>query len=226
MNEPISDKLRFSVRVRPQPYGDGVTFHEYRILMWRDRRPVGSLDAPRREYRSRLEAFCAGRRKVAELRNHRLFAIDVTRTDIRHGEGRNCDTCPVAQALWRNQERMGLPRARFGFRVESYGAFVRTRGIVLTQHGYDSNGPDRFTGENDMPDVVFTHGRRVCVDSMMEYTQLFDERQDYESMGLKEWRENNGYDSSYGPPARAWPVSFVLDLDAMKTEKDEPVGVE
>jgi hypothetical protein len=213
----FADPLRFSVRTRRVEYGDNRVFHDYRIVIWRGEDPVGALDGPDRTFRSPLEARAGARRRIEELRTHRLFAIDVTRKDLANGVGRSCETCAIAQALWRNQERMGFDRNEFNVMVEPYGGMFgpECRGIVISPHAYDK--PDMVTTVEAMPDVVFiTHRGELGVDSMLEYTQLFDERQDYEDMGLEEWREHNGYDDSYGAPSKLWPVSFVLDLTAMQ----------
>src|SRR5690242_15319592 len=103
------DALTFAVRTHSVKYGDNRTFLEYTILMLHAGKLVGIEEGPRRSTPERLAALKAARQRIAVLRSQRLFAIRVTRKHISDGEVRNCNTCAISQALWHNQERMGLP---------------------------------------------------------------------------------------------------------------------
>lgn len=210
-----SDPITFSVRSNPVEYGDRNrrTFHEFQILMHLRGRVVGSESGPRRTHESRRDARAAGYVRVRVLKTHRLFAVRVTRADIANGEARSCESCAIAQALYRNQERMGFPKWNHSFSVAPYaGMFSTAYGISLF-----TNYPceDVATGDKDMPDMVFATPSGVAVESMMEWSQLWDDWAERRHMTIAEWREERGYDDGE-TPCTPWPVSFVLDLDAMK----------
>lgn len=52
-NRATSDtgRIAFSVRSKPQAYGDGATFHEYLVIMRADNKIVGVKAGPRREHK-------------------------------------------------------------------------------------------------------------------------------------------------------------------------------
>lgn len=209
--EGVGDSLRFSATVKPQKYGDGKTFYVYRILMRKDGRVTGVEDGPDRTHKTPRLSRIAATRRIEELKRHRLYAIDITEKDIQHGEARSCESCAIAQALWRNQKRMGLSEFKYDFRVEPYGAFVACDGVVLTAPGYA-----RFsTGEREMPDLVGEGRHGLFVESMYEWALHWDEWADSRNMTLKEWREENGYEDGE-TPYKPSPCSFVLNLTEMK----------
>jgi len=212
--QPDTEKMRFSVRTHEQAYGDGARFHEYRIVMRLGGRVVGIDDGPRRTHKSREDARQVGRARILELRQHQLYAIEVTKKDIEIGEARSCQSCAIAQALWRNQERMGLSKYEWDFRVEPYGFMVDVDGIVLSKL-HDCHAPRLATGENAMPDLVSEGQRGIWVESMMEWSMNWDEWADSRVMSIEEWREEHGYHDGERP-YRPSPCSFVLDMQALR----------
>lgn len=209
-----SDPVSFSVRTKPISYGDGRTFHEFQIVMRLRGRIVGSEAGPSRVHVISSEARRAGWARVKILSDHRLYAIRVTRKDINNGEGHDCESCAIALALYRNQERMGFPKWSHTFRVAPYaGMGAEAYGIALGTRMCDI---DIATGESGMPDLVFPLKRGgVVVESMMEWAMLFDEWEDKRGMGIAEWREEYGK-AADETPSKPWPVSFVLNLTEMK----------
>lgn len=209
---PACDPLAFSVRTRSAKYGDNQTFHEFQILMRLNSRVVGSEAGPRRAHATASDARVAGAERVKVLRGHRLFAIDVTREDIENGEAHSCESCAIAQALFRNQKRMGFPKWSHTFRVAPYaGMFATAYGIALGTRMRDS---DLETGAEGMPDLVSASAGVSC---MMEWAMIFDEWADLQTMDISEWREAYGY-SGDETPCKPWPVSFVLNLSEMRSD--------
>lgn len=213
--DTASDPITFSVRVHLQAYGDNRSFHEYRIVMRLRGRVVGLENGPDRTHATSREARRAAWARISLLKTHRLYAIDVTRKDINKGEAHSCESCAIAQALYRNQERMGLERWRGSFNVAPYaGMFSTAYGIGIFEHGKDY----LITGEEKMPELVFPSKRTgFAEESMMEWAMLWDEWADRQTMNIAEWRETYGKESDE-TPCKPWPVSFVLNLSEMKRE--------
>lgn len=208
-------RIFFSVRSKPVHYGDGVTFYEFRIVMRAGEKVVGVDEGPSRTHAhaTRRECLAAAYERARELRMRRLLIVDVSAKDIENGEARSCQSCAIAQALWRNQERISMDRRRFDFRVEPYGAFTRCNGIVLDDRD-DSDSPEIATGLNNMPDLVGVGPHGLYVEGMYDWAVAWDEWADSRHMTFAEWREEHPDDGRkpYKPP----PCSFVLDLSAMK----------
>lgn len=211
----IGDSLTFKVRPRRIEYGDGRKFWEYTIIMRSNGKLAGVEHGPRRSTPTLAGMWIAAKARVAVLQTHRLYAIEITKECIKRGEGHNCNTCAVAQALWDNQERMGLPKGEFNLRVESYGAFVDARGIVL-QHRHSSD-PDKAI--EDVSIASESDDGSVYGDSLEIWTMQFDEWFDFRTMARVEWREKHGREKG-DTACRPSPASFVLDLDAMETEAE------
>lgn len=212
----MSDNFRFEIRTRTVTYGDDRKFVEYQILMLDSHGVAGFESGPSRETVNRADAVKAARARIRVLKTHRLFAVRVTKQHIKDGEARNCYRCAISQALWCNQDRMGLSKYDYDFRVAPYACMVEADGLVLA-HKYNDDG-DLHIPEDQLPDMVL-EGRgykgRVPNESMVDWAMEFDDWGDSRYMSLKEWREARGYDDGerpYPPP----PASFVLDLDAMQ----------
>lgn len=208
------DRIKHRIRVRTVRYGDRRKFAEYCILFCQGRQIVGAEDGPRRKTKTRKDAMRAARARIAQLKTHRLFAIRVTRKHIRDGEERNCDTCAISQALFHNQQRMGLDNLKCSFRVEPYG--WSSRGIVLQTDRY-ATAPDMVLEE--MPDMISywqSSQRNPYPESMLEWTMLWDDWAQARHETPAEYRERTG--NHDGKPSRPGPTSFVLDLDAFKPE--------
>lgn len=208
--------LTFGISTRTVKYGDNRSFVDYRIVMRRGRKVVGVEDGPSRESKTRTEALKLARRRVRELRSHKLFIINVTEKHIKDGEGRDCRTCPIAQALWHNQERMGLPKHDWSFEVSTYAAFAGARGIVLLHEWGDEK--DKAIPTESLPMLAMPSRRArtgFFTEEMIYWTMHFDDWDDAQYMSLKEWREARGYDDGERP-FKPSPCSFVLDLDAFK----------
>lgn len=218
MNErqavPDTGKIDFRVRVVRTEYGDRRSFYEYRIYFCRGRKIVGVEDGPRRSTALRVSALRAARARVGELKRHRLFIIQVTRQDIRHGEARSCDACAIAQALWRNQERMGFDRRDFSFSVSPY-AFLRTaRGIVIEPtRGYTTA---LQLPADQLPKMSYGSPREQnpYPQDMEEWARMFDDWRESRVEGVAHWCERTGEER----PLHPGTVSFVLDLDAFRQE--------
>lgn len=210
----MSDKITFSVQTPRYTYGDRKKFYQFRILMRCGGKVVGKEDGERRLHRERKTAVLAARQRIDVLKTRRLFAIEVTKKHIEDGEERNCDTCAVSQALWHNQNRMGLSRGDWNFRVEPYGAWVDFHGIVLRPKYH--SGPETALG--DLPDLVTSYRDGVYFESMMEWTMSWDDWAESRYMKIADWREMHGYEDGERP-YRPSPCSFVLDLDAFKPVK-------
>jgi hypothetical protein len=208
--------IEFKVRTRLVEYGDGNKFAEYRILFFKDGYVAGVEDGPRRETVARSDALKAARQRVAILKSHRLYAIQVTRKHIEDGEARSCNTCAVAQALWHNQDRMRLPRSQYRFALEPYGFFSSVRGIVLSRKF--SSVDDQVLPVKLLPDLAPARTKEnFHPESMVEWAMQFDDWAESRGMSLKEWRSERGYQKD-DYPCRPAPASFVLDLDAFKPE--------
>lgn len=204
--------MTFEIRTRSIRYGDKRTFIEYKILMFDGAKLVGIEDGPRRSFEDRPAALRAARRRIKVLRSHRLFAVRVTRKNISDGEARNCNTCAIAQALWHNQERMGLPRSTYSFEVSPYGAFSSPRGIVLRR--YDDS--EKRIPPVDLPELVLGQSaKHIFQEGLSEWAMRWDDWAEFRYMSAKEWRELYDEDLPYRPG----PCSFVLDLDAMQEVK-------
>lgn len=207
--------LSFKVYTRSIVYGDKRTFINFNIGMFAGGKPVGIERGPQREFSTRGEALKAARRRIRELRTHNLFVIRVTRRHIAAGDGRNCNTCAIAQALWSNQERMGYPKHKFNFEVSPYGSFASPRGIVLSEKYSSDSG---IAIEADcLPDVVLWQAEngRIWSDRLIHWAMNFDDWADARFMSLREWREKHGKESDERPYTPG-PCSFVLDLDAFR----------
>lgn len=207
-----TEKLYFLARIKPVVYGDNKTFFEYRIEIFKGAQLVGIERGPRRETQARGDSLKAAHARIATLRSHRLFAVRVTRKNISDGDARNCSSCAIAQALWKNQERMGFNKHDFAFDVSPYGAWVEPRGIVLRKvYGYDLM---RLPADR-LPDIAI-EGRdgKAYSESMFEWAMRWDDWAESRGISVREWREERGLDSDERP-SRPSPVSFVLDLDAM-----------
>lgn len=214
---PDTPKLTFEHFTEPQKYGDGKTFHEYRIAIRLGKRLVGCEVGPRRSTVTAKAGLSAARERIKVLQSHRLYAIRVTRKHIRDGEAHNCNTCALAQALWHNQERMGFSKYDFLFRVETYGWFSDTNGILLRPKYGPSEGLHIPVGE--LPLMTFQmksdFRRGIATDGMAEWTMQWDEWAESRYMSLSEWREKHDHEPDERP-MRPCPTSFVLDLDALK----------
>jgi len=217
----MSDNLRFEIRTRTVTYCDERKFVEYEILMCDLRGIVGFESGPRRETISRSDAIKAARARIRVLKAHRLFAIRITKKHIKDGEARNCFTCAISQALWHNQERMGLSKYEHSFRVVPYACMTEADGLVL-QYKYGDKD-DLHIPDDQLPDIVFEgtgYKRwRTPHEGMIEWAMTFDDYGDSRYMSLSEWREDRGYDDGERPYPPS-PGSFVLDLDAMQPLKD------
>lgn len=218
-----TDRISFSVRSKAQEYGDGAIFHEFRVVMRSEGKVVGIEVGPRRMHKTRPECRAAGYQRIHELKKHRLFIVPVTTKDIENGEERSCQACAISQALWRNQERIGLSKHAFDFRVEPYGFAVNCNGIVLDDKS-NYKAPPIVTGQNDMPDLVSEGPRGLYVESMYEWTLHWDDWAESRHMTAKEWNEEHPDDG--GKPYKTTPCSFVLDLTEMKTDATTQGGVE
>lgn len=216
----MSDNLRFEMRTQTVTYGDKRKFYEYQILMLDLRGVVGFEAGPSRETTTRLGAIKAARSRIRVLKSHRLFGIRVTQKHIDDGDARNCFSCAISQALWHNQERMGLSKHEYSFRVSPYAAFVGADGLVLAPK-YGS-GDDLHIPDDQLPDMV-VEGRgykgRIPNESMVEWAMTFDDWADSVGLSLSEWREERGYRDGERPCPPS-PASFVLDLDAMQPLED------
>lgn len=212
-----ADNISFKIETESVEYGDNRNFFEYTILFYKGVRPVGIERGPRRETPERKDSMKLARARVVILKSHRLFAVPVTRKCISDGEARNCNTCAIAQALWHNQERMGLPQREYQFDVSPYGAWVDPRGLVLSKRWEDEGSALRIPA-TELPDIaIVSRSGKVYKESMLEWAMYWDDWAESRYMGLKEWREKHGYGSDEWP-SRPGPCSFVLDLDAMKAE--------
>lgn len=209
---PDTGRIRFSVRTRPMKYGDGETFFGFRIVMRSNGKAVGIEDGPRRLHKTRGECRIAGWDRIRVLKTHVLFIVPVSKKDIDDGQARSCHSCAIAQALWRNQERIGLEKWKFDFRVEPYGFSVDCDGITLenTQRFSD---PPIATGQDAMPDLVSEGSRGLYVESMYEWALNWDDWAESRDMSEEEWLEEHPDDG--GKPYRPVPCSFVLDLSEM-----------
>lgn len=210
--------MQFEITTNRTVYGNGKAFREYRILMIDVGGVVGIEAGPRRDTVSALAARQASRERIAVLRSHRLFGIRVTKKHIEDGDARNCHSCAISQALWHNQERMGLSKCEYAFEVSPYACMIEARGIVLSRkyshedalHIPEDEMPDLFTGQR---------GKHLFTESMVEWAMAFDDWGDSRHMLIREWREMHGYQDGE-TPWRPSPASFVLDLDAMRPFED------
>jgi hypothetical protein len=211
-------RMQFKVRTRTVEYGDERKFIEYRIHLFKGTRIVGVESGPQRQTSTRSGALKAARTRIAELKKHRLFAIKITRRHIRDGTERNCDYCAIAQALYHNQERMGLPRHKYNLSVEPYGFFSRVRGIVISPTMFSNDDHDLVLPADDMPQIVLACDSKgnPYPDSMVEWAMRFDDWGQARHETLSEYRERTGDDE--GKPYRPGPASFVLDLDAFQSD--------
>lgn len=211
----MSDPLRFEIRTQTATYCDNRKFVEYQILM-RDLQGVAGLESgPSRETMTRADAIKAARSRIRVLKTHRLFAVRVTKQHIKDGEARDCSNCAISQALWHNQERMGLSKYEYGFRVVPYACMVEADGLVL---GRKYSDDELHVPEDQLPDMVLEgkgYKGRIPNESMVEWAMEFDDWGDSRHMSLKDWREERGYDDGERPCPPS-PASFVLDLDAMQ----------
>lgn len=215
----MKDPITFSIQTETVKYGDRRAFVEYRILMHDYRGLVGFEEGPRRSSTTRSQALKVARARLRVLKTHRLFAIRVTKKHIEDGEARNCHTCAISQALWHNQDRMGLPKSEWTFEVKPYAAFVDADGLVLRRK-WEGEG-ELLLPPHEMPDLVLgQHGKRVLNESMVEWAMDFDDWGDSRFMSLADWREVRGYKDGERPYPPS-PGCFVLDLDAMKPPEAE-----
>lgn len=214
----MSDRIEFRIKARKIEYGDR-PYYEYRILFVRRGKIVGVEDGPRRVATDRASALEAARARVDVLEDHRLFVIRVTDKHIRDGEEGNCNTCAIAQALWHNQVRMGLSRDDWNFRVEPYGFFTDSRGIVLTKGTYYREDAVYTLPTDDLPDIVGfrSSADRCWPEGMVEWAFAWDNWAEARGMTRKQWKEHDGW-SDDGKPPRPGPSTFVLDLDAFVVE--------
>ncbi len=213
----MNDNLRFEIRTRTVTYGDKRKFVDYEILMFDLRGIVGFENGPSRDTVHRADAVKAARARIRILKTHRLFAVRVSKKHIDDGDARNCFSCAISQALWHNQERMGLSKYEYNFRVVPYACMVEADGLVL-QHKYGDKD-DLHVPEDQLPDMVF-EGRgyarwRTPHESMIEWAMTFDDWGDSRHMSLSDWREERGYEDGETPHPPS-PAAFVLDLDAMR----------
>lgn len=209
--------IQFKARTRTVEYGDNRTFVEYQILM-SDRQGLAGVEAgPNRETKTRNAALKAARARIRILKSHRLFAVRVTKQHIDDGDARNCHSCAISQALWHNQERMGLSKYEYSFEVSPYAAWVEARGIVLSKKYSDED--TLHIPEDEMPDLfIGQRGKHLFTESMMEWAMSFDEWSESKYLSEEEWAEEQaerGNDDTERP-WRPSPASFVLDLDAMQ----------
>lgn len=208
----MPNEIGFRVEARPQKYGDGRTFFEYRILFTKGKKVIGAERGPRRVSESKLDCKRAARERVAELKKHRLVHIPVTTKHISNGEARNCTTCAIAQALWHKQEYLGFPKHKFVFEVSTYGAWVDPRGIVLIDRSGAS--PDRSIVFEKLPLLVYEGTRKIYDDWMPEWTMQWDDWAEARWESAREYRQRTGEHD--GKPSRPGPTSFVLDMDELK----------
>jgi hypothetical protein len=207
----MADTIKFRIRTHTVEYGDKRKFVEYRIDFLKGKRIVGCEVGPRREIIDRASARKAARARIAVLKLHRLYAIRITAKHISDGIERNCRACAIAQALWHNQERMGLRQREYNFEVSPYACFMEPRGIVLSKPFYDDD--NLALPAEKLPLLVSAvHQERVYPESMVEWAMRFDDWGESRHMTLKEWRKERGYDDD-DRPYRPGPAWFVLDLD-------------
>ncbi len=209
-----NSRISFKVSTGTTEYGDGRKFLNYKIVMLSGSKPVGIEAGPSRTFADRSSASAAARRRISILKTHKLFIVRITEKHITDGEGRQCNTCAIAQALWHNQERMGFPMYQYGFHVSPYGDMLR--GIVIEPKA-GLAGPGLILEPSKLPDVIYglTSRGQVCNDSLEHFASGFDDWADLRTMSIAEWREMHGYDEDERP-YRPSPCSFVLDLDEFK----------
>jgi hypothetical protein len=200
--------MTFRVFPHKVEYGDHRKFWEYKLAMYRDGVLAGVEESPRRLSASLGAMWSGAKARITLLKSHRLFAVPITKDCIKRSEGHSCNLCAVAEALRENQERMGLSKLDSNFRVESYGAFMDCRGIVLERHGEPDKATDAVLIANS-----YQHG--VYGESLEIWTMQFDEWFDFQIMERREWREKYGMQPG-DRACRPVPASFVLDLDAMR----------
>lgn len=210
------EPIEFKISAKTSAYDDG-KFVQWRILMRSGGRLAGIEDGPTRLHRVRDDAVKDARKRVAVLKKQRLFVVPITKKNIDHGEARNCHSCAIAQALWQNQERMGLPRFDVNFRVSPYAAFAHSDGLVI-EHKYGSKADEAIAPEN-LPLVVSEYrwkGKTEHYDEcMVDWAMDFDDWAESQSMSLAEWRQRHGYKDGERP-IKPGPACFVLNLDEFK----------
>lgn len=211
----MSDKIKFSVRAKRVVYGDERVFFTYQVLMADADGVAGIEEGPDRTHDTAAEARRAGYAKVGELKKHRLFVIRITQKDIDDGEARSCRTCAIAQAIWRNHKRLGLNEYEDDVRVEPYGLGVDVQGIIFEKTRYPY--ARLISTVEGMPDLIIATSPRLYTESMYEWAVHWDEWAESRCMTAKEWREEH-HDSK---PCRPTPCSFVLDLDALKPDREK-----
>lgn len=209
------DSLIFRPRVQSVEYGNNRTFHEFKIAIYKGAQLVGMENGPRRSAGTINEALREARARISILRKHRLFAINITKKHIDDGEARNSNTCAVSQALWHNQERIGLSKYEWSFRISSYACFADVDGIVLSRK-YSGNDATHVPVEQ-LPNITLgkwsLQRRRLYGEAMVNWTMSWDEWAESRFMGLREWRDMHGLEPD-DFPSRPGPCSFVLDMDA------------
>lgn len=207
----MSDRFRFTIVMRPVEYFDRRTFWEYVIRMWQNGIVVGEEESPRRIAQVRFHAMEYAKRRIDELKTHKLFAILITKKHIEDGQARCGSNCAIAQALWHNQERMGLLRGDWDFCVVPYAAWVDADGITLgKRYGPE---PEKAIPLRLWPEIVTPHNHGSYRMTLQEWAQDWDDWAESRYMSLADWREERGYTDGERP-YRPSPCSFVLDLDA------------
>lgn len=220
----MSTTLTFKITTRALHHGHKVKSPRacYTIEMLEAGKVVGvehSDSSAVFSYLSRRLARAAALRRVKFLRTRRLFVIPVDKWAIEHGEGHNCSTCAISQALWKNMERMGLNKDADDFRTSTYGAWTDADGITLKRRGPRGGEIMTHIPVKELPRVVTTVRRGgkplTFNEDMVQWTKDFDDWYDSKFETLKEYRERND-ETEGGKPRQPPPFSFVLDLDAFK----------
>lgn len=147
---------------------------------------------------SKRAARSAAFQIVRKLRTQRLFLVDVTKSDINNGNGRDCRSCAIARALNRVLPTIGYDTGGiFGHYawVSPYAFFADT-GIEIRQ----SNNTILRLPVQRFPN------------QLIEWSMTFDDWTDSIFMTLKEWRKATSAEPG-GRPVKPWPVKFLLNLD-------------
>lgn len=204
--------MKFEPFITPVTYGNGRKAFRWQVL-FRDEKdkPVGItrpyLGGKCMESSTRREAIRAAKVEIKRFNKRRLVAFHITKHDIENGEGRNSQTCAVAQSIWRVQEDLGYDRWDYDFEISTYGFMIDAKGIRVRRH------QDGKIFTIDAPPIVGAMKQEPgwYEESMEEWTMLYDDWEESRDMTAKEWREYKGEPKPYKPS----PCSFVLDLDEL-----------
>lgn len=146
-----------------------------------------------------------------ELKECRLYVVEITADNIARGEPHSCRQCAVSQALWTTQKAHGISPNEWDFQADTYGAWRDPEGLVL-ENKYSR---DRWHLPADELPLIVTHYRRArkdqwWADSMVDWTMQFDEAHDDHELTRSELKKKNGYTRPTPFPS---PAVFVLNAD-------------